>query len=92
MLDKTKYCRTYYVQNDRDKRLAVNSKHFKSMTLLGNDVSEVTAAYKSIKLEVHSLFCSPHTKFALTNSLELIPYFIVLTGTRVRGYVHLKLS
>ena len=65
------------------------------MTLLGNDVSEVTAAYKSIKLEVHSLFfffCSPHTKFALTNSLELIPYFIVLTGTRVRGYVHLKLS
>ena len=52
MLDKTKYSRTYYLQNDKDKRIAVNSRHFKSMTLLDNNVCEVNAAYKSIRLEV----------------------------------------
>ena len=52
MLDRTKYSRTYYLQSEREKRLAVNSKQFKSMTVLDNDVCEVNAAYKSIRLEV----------------------------------------
>ena len=52
MLDKTKYQKVFYVQNERDKRIAVNSKQFKSLVPFDDGISEVTAAYKKIRIDV----------------------------------------
>ena len=52
MLDRTKYSKTYYVQNLREKRIAVNSRQFKSLVTFENGISEINAAYKRIRLEI----------------------------------------
>ena len=52
MLDKTKYTKTHYLQNEREKRIAINSKHFKSMTMFHDNICEVVSGHPSIRLEV----------------------------------------
>ena len=80
MLDRSKYSRTYYVQNDRDKRIAVNSKQFKSLVVFDNEVCEVNAAYKRIRLEVPNyvatyILCSAK-KILISFIYDFLLYFV----------------
>ena len=51
MLDKTRYTKIEYVEDDHQKRLAVNSKRFKSLKVYDDGMAEICSGHHRIKLE-----------------------------------------
>ena len=80
MLDKCKYTRTSYTRDERDKRIAINSKHFKSLVPFGNGISEINAGYKSLRIDVPiyiSCYILSSAKKILTSFMyDFLLYFI----------------
>lgn len=68
LMSKEKFCNTTYIKGQHDVTMAINKSNFRDCCELGNDIYEVSTAYKSITVDVPihiGLFCLQMSKLRM---------------------------
>ena len=85
MLDKTRYTKITYVSDEHEKRLAVNSKLFKSYKNFDGGVSEICSAYGRIKLQVPN-YIATHVLLSAKKCLLSFVYDFLLSYISIEKF------